>query len=105
MLHFSQWTRRAALTIILGVTALTALAPIADAASVARAHLNAEDLADIAAAQAYLNEIHTLKARFLQVSGNGAQAEGSAYLSRPGRLRLDYDPPSPLLVVAESMMP
>ena len=63
--------------------------------------LTAQDRADIRRAQDYLNGVTSLKARFLQISGNGNQAEGTAYLDRPGRLRLQYDPPSPLLVVAD----
>jgi len=60
-----------------------------------------QDKADIQEAEAYLNAVTSLKARFLQVSGTGGQAEGTAYLSRPGKMRLQYDPPSPLLVVAD----
>lgn len=67
----------------------------------AAARLANEDLADIERTEKYLNQITTLKARFLQVANNGAQAEGVAYLSRPGRLRLDYLPPSPIQVYAD----
>ncbi len=49
--------------------------------------------------EAYLNGIKTLQSRFLQISGNGNFAEGALYLSRLGRLRLDYDPPVPILLV------
>ncbi len=78
------------------------LAPDAAAASAARpGHFSAADRADIQRAQDYLNAITSLKARFLQIADNGSQAEGTAYLDRPGRLRLQYDPPSPLLVVAD----
>jgi len=73
----------------------------ADAAGPRRASLSAQDRADISRAEAYLNAVTTLKARFLQVSPNGGQAEGTAYFSRPGRMRLQYDPPSPVLVVAD----
>lgn len=66
-----------------------------------RVALSAQDKADVARAQDYLNSITTLKARFLQIAGNGNQAEGTAYLSRPGKMRLQYDPPSPMLVVAD----
>ena len=31
---------------------------------------------------------------------NGATAQGTAWLDRPGRMRFQYDPPSPLLLVA-----
>jgi len=79
-----------------------ALAPRAAAAGEAqRGHFSAADRADIQRAQDYLNAITSLKARFLQIADNGNQSEGTAYLDRPGRLRLQYDPPSPLLVVAD----
>lgn len=70
----------------------------------ASARLSNEDMADVQRAEQYLNQITTLKARFLQVAGNGATAEGVAYLSRPGRLRLDYLPPSPIQVYANGEM-
>lgn len=58
------------------------------------------DPAVIARVEAYLNGLRTLRARFLQVAQNGASAGGTAWISRPGRMRFDYDPPEPLLLVA-----
>lgn len=86
---------------ILPAAALVSSAQPVAAAEVQRARLTAQDEADIRSAQFYLNGITSLKARFLQISSNGGQAEGTAYLSRPGKMRLQYDPPSPLLVVAD----
>lgn len=54
----------------------------------------------LARVEAWLNALTTMKARFLQVSQNGQSAEGTAWISRPGRMRFDYDPPEPLLLVA-----
>jgi outer membrane lipoprotein-sorting protein len=54
----------------------------------------------IAQIQAYLNSLRTLKAHFVQVAPNGAASQGTAWLQRPGRMRFQYDPPSPLLLVA-----
>ncbi len=51
----------------------------------------------------YLNGITSLKARFVQVSDNGAFAEGDLYLDRPGRLRFEYDPPHPALLIANGV--
>lgn len=48
----------------------------------------------------YLNSIRTLQSRFLQVSSTGEYAEGQFYLSRPGRVRIEYDPPNPVLIVS-----
>jgi len=58
------------------------------------------DRADLARIEAYLNTIGSLKARFLQVAPNGATSQGVAWLERPGRMRFQYDPPSPILLVA-----
>ncbi|MBU8537038.1 LolA family protein [Falsiroseomonas tokyonensis] len=58
------------------------------------------DRAALGRVEAYLNSLRTLRARFLQVAQNGASAQGTALISRPGRMRFDYDPPEPLLLVA-----
>lgn len=62
--------------------------------------LSAADRQVIARVAAYLNGIHTLKARFLQIAPNGNTANGTAWLQRPGEMRFQYDPPSPLLLQA-----
>lgn len=50
--------------------------------------------------QGYLNGLTSLTARFLQVSPDGSISEGTLYLARPGaRIRLEYAPPSRLLLV------
>lgn len=49
----------------------------------------------------YLNAITTLRARFLQAASNGDIAKGTFYMRRPGRLRIQYDPPSPVLILAD----
>lgn len=64
------------------------------------AKLSADDRQELGRVEGYLNEIGTLKGRFLQVAPSGATSEGDLYLSRPGKLRLQYDPPVPILVVA-----
>lgn len=91
-------TRRHLMLAACGAAMVAAL-PVAAAPK--KAALTAQDRADIARAEDYLNSVTTLKARFLQISNNGGQAEGTAYLSRPGRMRLQYDPPNPMLVVAD----
>ena len=58
-----------------------------------------QDQADIERVEAYLNSIHTLQARFLQVAPDGQLSRGTAWLGRPGRLRFQYDPPNPYLLV------
>ena len=54
---------------------------------------------DIARIEVYLNSVRSLHSRFLQVAPDGRTSEGQAWLVRPGRLRFQYDPPSPFLLV------
>ena len=42
-----------------------------------------------------------MRARFLQAASTGQMAEGSVALQRPGRMRIEYDPPVPVLIVAD----
>jgi len=51
-------------------------------------------------AETYLDGIKTMQAEFLQISSNGETAEGKILLSRPKNLRIEYAPPTPILIVA-----
>jgi outer membrane lipoprotein-sorting protein len=64
------------------------------------AALSAADRAALGRVEAYLNGLRSLRARFLQIAQNGAAAEGEAFILRPGRMRFDYDPPEPMLLIA-----
>ena len=66
----------------------------------ARAALPAGDSADLKRIQDYLNGIRTLQSRFEQITAEGGMATGTIYLSRPGKMRVVYDPPVPILLVA-----
>jgi outer membrane lipoprotein-sorting protein len=48
----------------------------------------------------YLNDLGNIRARVVQINPNGKTVTGTLHLSRPDRLRLDYDPPSQVLIVA-----
>jgi outer membrane lipoprotein-sorting protein len=62
--------------------------------------LTPQDQADIARIEAYLNGIKTLKAHFMQVAQDGGVSQGTAWLQRPGKMRFQYDPPAPFLLIA-----
>ena len=49
----------------------------------------------------YLNSFQTLKADFVQVSSKGTMTQGQMLISKPGRLRFEYAPPNPLLIVSD----
>ena len=51
--------------------------------------------------ESYLNSIKTLSADFIQISPDSSISRGRFYLKRPGRLRFEYEPPTPILIVAD----
>ena len=50
---------------------------------------------------AYLNGLVQLSGDFVQIGPDGKRNSGRLYVHRPGRLRFEYDPPSPLEIVAD----
>ena len=64
------------------------------------AALDSGDRAAIARAEAYLNGLATLQARFVQLDSSGEAATGRLKVKRPGRIRFEYDPPTPILLVS-----
>jgi outer membrane lipoprotein-sorting protein len=50
----------------------------------------------------YLAKITTIEADFVQLSPEGEQSSGDFYLSRPGKMRWEYQPPEPILMVANN---
>lgn len=86
--------------LLLTAGALTAPAPVLAAPPVA-ATLSAQDKAAIAQVEQYLNDVQSLQSKFVQVANDGRQATGTFYLSRPGKMRLEYDKPITDFVVAD----
>ena len=55
----------------------------------------------LARIQKHLNGISTLRARFVQSTSQGGFAEGTLLLSRPGKMKIAYAPPTPLEIYAD----
>ena len=55
----------------------------------------------VAGANAYFNSFQTLTGSFIQIGADGRRIGGKLSLVKPGRLRFEYDQPSPLEVVAD----
>lgn len=49
----------------------------------------------------YLNSITTIVSEFTQVAPDGSLASGKFYLKRPGQMRWQYEPPTPVLMIAD----
>lgn len=62
---------------------------------------NHDDYAALGRVSAYLNGIKTLQSSFLQLDPSGQVEQGELYISRPGRMRFEYNPPSALLIVSD----
>lgn len=63
--------------------------------------LSDRDRADLVRVEAYLNSFQSMRARFVQMSSTGHIAEGDFALDKPGRMRIDYDPPVPMKIVSD----
>jgi len=75
---------------VLTIALATALSGLAGASHAAEGKV---DQAVVDQAVAYLNEMRNVEARFVQRDQRGAQWTGRFWLSRPGRIRFEYDPP------------
>lgn len=96
MIH--QFLAACAVVAVLAGPALAAPPAVA-----APAPLTATDRADLDRIERYLNGVRTLKSKFIQVAPSGRQATGTFYLSRPGKMRLEYDAPVKDFVVADGL--
>jgi outer membrane lipoprotein-sorting protein len=81
---------------------LAAAVPAASHAQPHAAVLSDADTAALHQAETYLNSVRALKGHFLQIAPDGGTSTGTAWLVRPGRIRFQYNPPSPLLLVANN---
>ncbi len=49
----------------------------------------------------YLSSIQTMVGNFVQIGPDGGRTEGTFYLQKPGRVRFEYNPPSPIDIIAD----
>src|SRR5262245_12484677 len=49
----------------------------------------------------YLSNVRVLSGDFNQISPDGRRAKGSFYMLKPGKVRFEYDPPSPIDIVSD----
>lgn len=54
--------------------------------------------------ETYLNDLKTMQAGFSQMSQDGVIETGQFYLSRPGKLRFQYDAPNGDYIVADGLL-
>jgi outer membrane lipoprotein-sorting protein len=49
----------------------------------------------------YLSNVRMLTGNFVQVGPDGSKSDGEFYLQKPGKIRFDYNPPSPIELIAD----
>lgn len=65
--------------------------------------LTADQRAEVERVETYFNNLTTMRSTFLQASSTGLVARGVVWLERPGRMRFEYAPPSPVLITADGI--
>ena len=63
--------------------------------------LNPQQRAIIDKVDEYLSKTQILSGKFVQVGPDGRRSEGEFYIEKPGKVRFDYSPPSPISIVAD----
>jgi outer membrane lipoprotein-sorting protein len=69
----------------------------------AKPRFNPSDAADLDKVSDYLNGIHTMRGGFVQIGPQGQVDNGKFYILKPGKMRFDYDPPNPTLVISDGL--
>ncbi|MCR9175084.1 MAG: outer membrane lipoprotein carrier protein LolA [Alphaproteobacteria bacterium] len=65
--------------------------------------LSQADKADLRRVENYFNAMTTVRSNFIQASSTGYIAQGTVWIQRPGRVRFEYAPPSPILITADGL--
>ncbi len=99
MIQFRQYACRWTLAVL----AWFILSTPAEAIIARTLKLSKQDVADIIRIEQHLNTSRTVRARILQVASDGSYAEGMLHIQRPGRMRLEYDPPNPTMIIADGI--
>jgi chaperone LolA len=50
--------------------------------------------------ETYLNDMNSMVADFVQIAPDGSLSSGKFFMQRPGKLRWQYEPPTPILMVS-----
>jgi len=64
--------------------------------------LSAEQQQALANIDAYLNSFSLLEGKFIQIAPNGNQSDGVFFISRPGKIRFHFNPPSQVDIIASN---
>lgn len=63
--------------------------------------LTDDQIAAVQRISTYINSFDTLRGDFTQISPRGQSSRGVMLISKPGKIRFEYAPPVPLLIVSD----
>jgi len=62
---------------------------------------DANQKAQAARVSSYLSSLQTLVGNFVQVGPDGSKTKGDFYIQKPGKVRFEYEAPSPIVIIAD----
>lgn len=62
---------------------------------------DADQKAQAARVSSYLSSLQTLVGNFVQVGPDGTKIKGDFYIQKPGKVRFEYEAPSPIAIIAD----
>jgi outer membrane lipoprotein-sorting protein len=65
------------------------------------ATFDANQKAQAAKVSSYLSSLQTLVGNFVQVGPDGSKTRGDFYIQKPGKVRFEYDDPTPIAIIAD----
>jgi len=65
------------------------------------ATFDANQKAEAARVSTYLSSLQTLVGNFVQVGPDGTKTKGDFFIQKPGKVRFEYDPPTPIDIIAD----
>jgi outer membrane lipoprotein-sorting protein len=65
------------------------------------ANFDANQKAQAAKVSSYLSSLQTLVGNFVQVGPDGSKTKGDFYIQKPGKVRFEYDAPTPIAIIAD----
>jgi outer membrane lipoprotein-sorting protein len=92
----------AILTRMLAVLSLIlSLAQVASAEKYQAVALSEDQVRAVNKISKFMNSFQSLRGDFVQTSARGQKARGIVLISKPGKMRFEYEPPNPLVVIAD----
>jgi outer membrane lipoprotein-sorting protein len=62
---------------------------------------NAQQRALVDKVSGYLSRVHVMSGAFAQIGADGRRTSGNFYVQKPGKVRFEYDAPSPIDIIAD----